>query len=142
MHKRGHPKGHEMTVVGLPLKKKSAHPKLVPFLKLHTSTKEKGKINACTYKKHKFSLLSLLLYSNVAMVCESFATAPLNITRQLIEEEKVEVCADKLQDAVVDENIDVHLIRKYFTKAFGYECCPTEATESCICLQVLFSRLT
>ena len=38
---------------------------------------------------------------------ESFATAALNNTRQLIEEEKVEVC----QDAVVDENIDVHLIR-------------------------------
>ena len=46
---------------------------------------------------------------------ESFATAALNNTRQLIEEEKVEVCPDKLPDAVVDENVDVHLIRKYFT---------------------------
>ena len=46
---------------------------------------------------------------------ESFATAALNNARQLIEEEKVEVCPDKLPDAVVDENIDVHLIRKYFT---------------------------
>ena len=50
MRKRGRPKGHEITVVGLPLKK-SACPKLVPFLKLHTSTKEKGKINTCTYYK-------------------------------------------------------------------------------------------
>ena len=43
MHKCGRPKGHEMTVVGLPLKKKSACPKLVPYLKLHTTTKEKVK---------------------------------------------------------------------------------------------------
>ena len=69
MRKRGRPKEHEMTVVGLALKKKSARPKLVPFLKLHTSTKEKGKINTCTYIKHRFLLLSLLLYSHVAMVC-------------------------------------------------------------------------
>ena len=48
MRNCGHPKGHEMTVVGLPLKKKSACPKLVPFWKLHTSTKQKGKINKCT----------------------------------------------------------------------------------------------
>jgi hypothetical protein len=33
----------------------------------------------------------------------------------LIEEENVEVCPEKLPDGVVDENVDVHLIRKYFT---------------------------
>ena len=45
---------------------------------------------------------------------ESFATAALNNTRQLIEEEKVEVCPDELPDAVVDENIDVHFVLYLF----------------------------
>ena len=48
--KRGRPKGHELTVIGLPAKKKaktamsceSSKPRLQPFIKLHTSIKEKG----------------------------------------------------------------------------------------------------
>ena len=47
---------------------------------------------------------------------ESFATAALNNTRQLIEEEKVEVCPDELPDAVVDENIDVHICPLFVCK--------------------------
>lgn len=44
MKKRGRPKGHELTVVGLPAKKGGGtnKKKLQPFLKLHTSIKEKG----------------------------------------------------------------------------------------------------
>ena len=34
---------------------------------------------------------------------------------KLIEEEEVEVCPEKLPDAAIDENVDVHLVRKYFT---------------------------
>ena len=33
----------------------------------------------------------------------------------LIEEEHVECRPERITDAVVDENVDVHLIRKYFT---------------------------
>lgn len=33
----------------------------------------------------------------------------------LIEEEQVEVCPENLPDAVLDENVDIHLIRRYFT---------------------------
>ena len=33
----------------------------------------------------------------------------------LIEEEHVECQPERVTDAVVDENVDVHLIRKYFT---------------------------
>ena len=40
--KRGRPKGHEVTVIGLPAKKTKAATKLQPFIKLHTSIKEKG----------------------------------------------------------------------------------------------------
>ena len=34
---------------------------------------------------------------------------------ELIEEEDVECRPEKVSDAVVDENVDVYLIRKYFT---------------------------
>lgn len=36
--------------------------------------------------------------------------------KYLIEEEDVETRPDKLPDAVLDENVDVHLIRKFFTQ--------------------------
>jgi hypothetical protein len=35
--------------------------------------------------------------------------------KQLIEEERVEVRPENLPDAILDDNVDVHLIRKYFT---------------------------
>ncbi len=42
LRRRGRPKGHELTVIGLPMKKKKKESKLLPFIKLHTSIKEKG----------------------------------------------------------------------------------------------------
>lgn len=46
IRKRGRPKGHELTTIGLPAKKSrkgGEKPKLLPFVKLHTSVKEKSK---------------------------------------------------------------------------------------------------
>lgn len=57
MRKRGRPKGHEMTVVGLPKKSNSSCPKIVPFLTLHTSVKEKGIIII----DHKLILLACII---------------------------------------------------------------------------------
>ena len=54
VRKRGCPEGHEVTVIGLPAKKQkksttqTCKPKLQPFIKLHTSLKEKGKL-ICVY---------------------------------------------------------------------------------------------
>ena len=39
--KRGSPKGHDSTVIGLPIKKKKID-KVLLFLKLHSSVKEKS----------------------------------------------------------------------------------------------------
>ena len=36
--------------------------------------------------------------------------------RRLIEEDQVEVRPEKISDGVLDENVDVHLIRKFFYK--------------------------
>lgn len=35
--------------------------------------------------------------------------------KRLIEENQVEVCPEKLPVAVLDENVDIHMVRKYFT---------------------------
>ena len=44
IRKRGRPKGHDLTVIGLPKKKtKSADHKLTSFLMLHSCLKEKSK---------------------------------------------------------------------------------------------------
>ena len=46
MRKRGRPKGTNDTVIGVPAKKRAtkcgSKPKVIPFLRLHVSLKEKG----------------------------------------------------------------------------------------------------
>ena len=83
IRKRGRPKGCEVTVIGLPRKKKLASNKgrLQPFLKLHSSVKQKGMQNtygySCTmriYGVHVtvsilYHLCSIILFSYVRMVC-------------------------------------------------------------------------
>ena len=47
IRKRGRPKGRDLTVIGLPVKKcKKNKEKLLPFLKLHPSVKEESKDQA------------------------------------------------------------------------------------------------
>ena len=43
------------------------------------------------------------------------AEAALKNPDNLIEEESVEARPDKLPDAVLDENVDVHLVRRFFS---------------------------
>ena len=45
-------KGHELTVIGLPSKKKKSLKTLQPFTKLHTSVKEKGRYLSGLINKH------------------------------------------------------------------------------------------
>lgn len=42
--KRGRPKGHETTVVGLPKKRLKLKDRLIPFLKKHWKDRDKGNI--------------------------------------------------------------------------------------------------
>ncbi len=44
------------------------------------------------------------------------AATALKSRKHLIEEEHVEVRPERLPDAVLDENVDVHLIRRFFTQ--------------------------
>lgn len=57
-----------------------------------------------------FSLVMLQWFVNV-----SVATSVIKNRKQLIEEEQVEVRPEKLPDTVPDENVDVHLFRKFFS---------------------------
>ena len=75
VRKRGRPKGHEVTVIGLPAKKHNkggggsnsdsaaSKEKLMPFIKLHTSLKEKG-----SFCLSLFSSLSLSLSLYLSLV--------------------------------------------------------------------------
>ena len=49
-------------------------------------------------------------------VDEKIAETSIKNPNQLIEEEDVEVHPEKLPDAILDENVDVHLIRKFFSQ--------------------------
>ena len=55
--KRGRPKGHELTTIGVPRKRtktmSKTKVKLQPFIKLHTSVKQRGSYN---YEGHAASL--------------------------------------------------------------------------------------
>ena len=62
MRKRGCPKGHEVTVIGLPTKRQKSKQarteqkeRVIPFIKLHSSVKDRGKL--------LLTLLSLWLYT-------------------------------------------------------------------------------
>ena len=48
-------------------------------------------------------------------VDQAVSIAVLKDCKELIEEKSVEVRPENLPDAILDENVDVHLIRKYFT---------------------------
>ena len=43
------------------------------------------------------------------------ATTAMKDRKLLIQEEQVEVMPERLPDATLDENVDVHLVRKFFT---------------------------
>ena len=46
---------------------------------------------------------------------QAVSIAVLKDCKELIEEKSVEVRPENLPDAILDENVDIHLIRKYFT---------------------------
>ena len=119
IRKRGRPKGHEVTVRGLSAKKKRkkklTDTPLQPFIKLHTSIKEKG-----IHNNHQ--VLQIIVMSvTLAMLRwfvdnEIMKAAIKNSKTFLIEELSVEARPEKIPDAVLDENVDIHIIRKYFTQ--------------------------
>ena len=120
MRKRGRPKGHEVTVIGLPAKRpRSKHDqkeRVVPFIKLHSSVKERGSYTAFRSYSVEFrgyvmipgyfvtKLWDCLHDYIFAAMLKWFVNDEVAIQVQrnkvLIEEEQVEL-------SLVDENVDV-----------------------------------
>ena len=63
-------------------------------------------------------------YINTAMlkwfVDHKVVEAALKKPSELIEEDKVEVRPEKLPDALLDENVDIHLIRRFLLTMLGW----------------------
>ena len=110
--RKGRPRGHALTTIGLPVKRKKGSNKPTKFLLLHTSEKEKGKWGDYTH----YDIIVIPF-----IVILKWFVDPLDIEAALkrdvlIEDESVECRPEKMSDAVVDENVDVCLVRKYFTE--------------------------
>ena len=116
MRKRGRPKGHEVTVIGLPAKRSKGKQtcsdqkeRVVAFIKLHSSVKERG-----SYFCHSSVSIIINFYDNYVAMLKWFVDIEVakNVQRNkvLVEEEQVEVRPEFISDAVMDENVDVNLI--------------------------------
>ena len=108
--KRGRPKGHELTTIDLPRKRtKTTEVKLQPFIKLHTSVKQRGMLATTPV----VMIASQTLFTAMLkwFVDSDIASAVLQNPKKLIEEDDVEVHP---ANAVLDENVDIHLVRKFF----------------------------
>jgi hypothetical protein len=91
--KRGRPKGAEKTVVGLP-KKRARNSKLLPFTNLHVHEKER--------------VILSWLFTDDIVNC--------TLKGKLIDEEQIEVQPELLSPALLDENVELKLIQRFFTK--------------------------
>lgn len=134
LKKRGRPKGHDLTVIGLPAKKRNTFvSKLQPFAKLHTSIKEKGK-TLKTFLQSQSSLV-LIFFDTVLLkwlVGEDVTAGILKCPKNLIEEEQVEVKPELVLVGILDENVDVHLIKGFFHRRCmvgGIGCYPTKGKQ-------------
>lgn len=78
-----------------------------PFLLQHPSQKEKGMTEMmfiAKFTSHNYSWLVDGVDAKMALDGQG-----------LIDEDKVECMPDKVPNAIVDDSVDVHLVRRYFT---------------------------
>ena len=80
------------------------------FCKLHTSEKVIGKFGKCLNSNKMWCVLVMLSWFVDRPVIENILKSDM-----LIEEEDVECRPEKISDSVLDENVDIHLVRQYFS---------------------------
>ena len=78
---------------------------------MHTPVHVHTHTHACTHT-HTHTHTVILTW----FVDDKVADAVLHNPKQmLIEEDQVECCPERLPDALLDDNVDVHIVRQYFT---------------------------
>ncbi|XP_047127576.1 uncharacterized protein LOC124808490 [Hydra vulgaris] len=96
--KRGRPKGAELTVIGMPAKKKkyrqASNGKPVPFIQKQPN------------EKFEIMLCWLLSKEDVKKAMEG----------SLMDKNSVEVCPEKVHPSIIDDAINVGSIQAFFTK--------------------------
>ena len=108
--KRGRPKGSEVTVVGLPKKKKRRNNKPVALISKHPKEQEKG---ICY-------LQSIYVYSHFSTVMLKWFVSDQDVSKAmhedtLLDEQVVETRPERVPNSCIDENASIYRIRKYFT---------------------------
>ena len=108
--RRGCPKGHTLTVCGLPSKKNKKKAKCTSFISKHYIEKEKS------------MMLWIIIYcdhSNYLVVLSWFVESDIidkAMDEELIEEESVECRPERVSSAVLDDNVDINLVRHFFSQ--------------------------
>ncbi|KAH8009019.1 hypothetical protein HPB51_008949 [Rhipicephalus microplus] len=92
MRKCGRPKGHVLTVIGLPKKRKR--------------TASLGPFSELTMREKKLAMLSWLVGKRQASDA---------IKGKLLDEESVEARPEDIHDGIRDEMVDINLVRRFFT---------------------------
>ena len=96
-----------MTTIGLPKKKKQR--KICSFLQLHTFEKVKGVV----HENHVLVVIHIIFTVMLRWFVDESLKSAFN--GELIEEKSVECQPEVVPNAVLDENVDVFLVQKYFT---------------------------
>ena len=106
--RRGRPKGHKLTVVGLPSRKNQST-KCTTFISKHCREKERSMtfhFIICPITIISLVILSWFVHSNVIEMA---------MNGNLIEEELVKCRPQRITSAVLDEDVDINLVRHHFS---------------------------
>lgn len=114
MKRRGRPKGSDITVIGLPAKKKKSN-KPVPFMRRHSSEKQKGCLASCICTYVFCNYITIIVPVMLSWFVDQCKIDPVLRKGEVIEESEVECRPERISSAILDESVDIYLIRHYFT---------------------------
>ncbi len=100
-----------LTVCGLPAKRLCKANKPTSFRLKHTSDKEKSNYYCLFIASSSLCYYVLVILS---WLLDQECIRPV-LNGKLVEEDMVECRPEKISNAIIDENVDIHLVRRYFS---------------------------